>query len=451
MLYRSGAVFYPFRQDSNFLYLTGFLEPEALAIIRNGPSPHPSSIPPEQYDDYSFHLYVRPKDARAELWSGPRSGVDAARDVFNADEAGSVYDEAGIERCLGQLLADAKRIYTDIPLTTTTSTTHWWSAPTPGSKDTPTRLGALLRQSVPVRSGGCSRPSVHALAPQLNRLRSVKSPAEVAALRLAGKLSGRALTSAMRRQWDTEAQLHAYLDHAFSSAPGLGGPAYVPVVAGGCNALCIHYVANSAALRDGDLITVDAGGERGFVGGAGGYVADITRTWPVNGRFSPAQRDLYDAVLSVQRRAIRLVRPTRSGRSLDDVHAATERMLVEELVQIGFDRTRLEGRGGDSSGRSGLSTLFPHHVGHHIGLDVHDCPGLSRALPLRPGNAVTVEPGVYVPVDDERWPRHFRGMGVRVEDCVVVLEDESDDGAGPLVLSTEAVKEIADIEALRDV
>lgn len=191
----------------------------------------------------------------------------------------------------------------------------------------------------------------------------------------------------------------------------------------------IHYVHNNAALSQEDMVLVDAGGEYGS------YVSDITRTWPVSGKFSGAQRDLYEAVLSVQRACVKLC-SEKQGISLDGIHRAAEAGLREEMKSLGFDFGLGLGRAG------GISTLFPHHVGHYVGLDVHDVPGYGRAIPLRTGHCVTIEPGIYVP-DDERWPKHFRGLAVRIEDSVCVNED------GPIVLTTEGIKEIVDIEAVR--
>ncbi|KAK0743137.1 peptidase M24, structural domain-containing protein [Schizothecium vesticola] len=350
--YRSGAVFYPYRQESNFLYLTGFLEPDAVAVLaKTGPLP----------SDFTFHLFCRPKDPAAEQWSGPWSGLRAALDPHH-------------------------------PLTP--------------------KLRLLL-QSSPLRD---LRPLVHAH-------RAIKSPAEITTMRHAGRISGRALTAAMSLPWPTEHALHAHLTHAFSQH-GLSGPAYVPVIAGGRRGLNIHYVQNTAALSPPDTVLVDAGGEYGH------YITDITRTWPLSGRFSPAQRDLYEVVLSAQRAGVARCRADADV-SLDDIQRMTEGLLREGLRGLGFEL-----------GRDGLARLFPHHVGHYVGLDVHDVPGYSRGEVLREGHCVTVEPGVYVP-DEERWPVHFRGLAVRIEDSVCV------GGDAPTVLTTEAVKEVVDIEALR--
>ncbi len=266
--------------------------------------------------------------------------------------------------------------------------------------------------------------SIEPLKPLMHELRIVKSEAEVMNMRLAGKYSGRAFTKAMRQKWTLEKNLGAFFDYDFKVA-GCDTTAYVPVIAGGRNALGIHYVRNDDVLRDGEIVLVDAGGEYG------GYIADITRSWPISGKFSDAQKDLYEAILKVQRSSVSLCRES-ANMTLDKIHQITEQGLKDNLKQLGFD----------VSGNA-MQLLFPHHVGHYIGLDVHDCPGYSRNVSLKAGHCVTVEPGIYVP-DDDRWPAHFRGIGIRIEDSICVLDDS------PLVLTTEAVKEIADIEALQE-
>ncbi|KAK1759626.1 peptidase M24, structural domain-containing protein [Echria macrotheca] len=389
--FKSPDVFYPYRQESNLLYLTGFLEQESLAVIRKtGPS----------LGDYSFDLFCRPKDAEAEQWFGPWSGLQAATDVFNADAAHPI---ASLSSVLPGLIRSASAIYATLP------SDH-----------------SLTQAIQPLLPSGV-RPLP--IQPQVNPLRAIKSPAEIANMRHCGRISGRALTSAMRRQWTQEKDLHTFLTYEFSQQ-GLDGPAYVPVIAGGHRGRLIHYVLNNATLAPGSTVLVDAGGEYGF------YVSDISRTWPVSGKFSGPQRDLYEAVLRVQRACVRLCSESQNL-SLDAIHRAAETGLREELRSLGFNFGSFGG-GGDK-----IKTLFPHHVGHYVGLDVHDVPGYGRGVPLRRGHCVTIEPGVYVP-DDERWPRHFRGLAVRIEDSVCVDEE------GPVVLTAEAVKEVVDIEALRD-
>ncbi|KYK55086.1 xaa-pro dipeptidase app [Drechmeria coniospora] len=389
LAYKSGAVFHPYRQESNFLWLTGWSEGDVVAVIeKTGP----------KWGDYAFRMFVKRKDPGAEQWSGYRNGVDAAEQVFNADEARPIEDA---EAALPLILNSAKVVYADVEASKPVASSSLW------------RFFAERE----------SRTSKVPLYPIMNKLRVTKSPAEVANMRQAGQISGRAITEAMRRSWTKERDLHAFLDYQFI-VNGCDGPAYIPVVAGGERANCIHYTVNNNMFRDGEFILVDAGGEYGT------YVTDISRTWPVSGKFTPAQRDLYEAVLKVQRSSVALCCESASM-SLEDIHGITARGLVDQLCGIGFNVTM-----------SSIDQLFPHHVGHYIGLDVHDCPGFSRREKLRKGQCVTIEPGVYVP-DDERWPRHFRGMGIRIEDSVCV------DGDSPYILSTEAVKEVDDIEALR--
>lgn len=262
----------------------------------------------------------------------------------------------------------------------------------------------------------------------MNDLRIQKSAAEIQNMRKAGRASGRAFTETMRHPFTREAHLDAFLTYQFK-LNGCDRTAFEPVAAGGTNALSIHYVRNDDILQQGQLVLADAGGEYG------GYVSDITRTWPVNGRFTPAQRDLYEAVLTVQRSCIKECRAD-AHTSLELLHQKAERELEDELRHIGFDLSS-----------NAINTLLPHHLSHHVGLDLHDCIGYSKKATLKAGQCITIEPGVYVPFDDERFPRHFWGMGVRIEDSVCVA-DEGECG-GPLVLTAEAVKEVVDIEALR--
>jgi intermediate cleaving peptidase 55 len=242
-------------------------------------------------------------------------------------------------------------------------------------------------------------------------------------MRRAGQNSARAFTATMRESFRYERDLDNELTYQFRRH-GCDGVSFEPVVAGGKNALSIHYVRNDDVLREGEMVLVDGGGEYG------GYIADITRTYPINGRFSTAQKDLYEAVLSVQRDCITLCRESAQI-SLDRLHGIAEEGLKRNLKSLGFDM-----------GNGAIDELFPHHLSHYIGLDVHDCAGYSRKEELREGMCVTVEPGIYV-ADEERWPKHFRGMGIRIEDSVAVGRE------GPTVLTTEAVKEVVDIEGLR--
>lgn len=272
-------------------------------------------------------------------------------------------------------------------------------------------------------SGLIEARKIRSLRPQINDLRAFKSEAEIKNMRRAGQASGRAHTDAMKQRWRKENDLDAFLKYQFRRH-GCDDVAFEPVVAGGQNGLSIHYVRNDDVLHDDQLVLVDGGGTYG------GYISDITRCWPVNGNFSDPQRDLYNAVLEVQRSCIAMCRGSANV-SLDKLHDIAEEGLTDSLKQIGFDMSD-----------KAIEKLFPHHLGHYIGLDVHDSVGYSRKVVLQDGNCITIEPGVYVPVDN-RWPKHFQGMGIRIEDSICIKEDS------PYVLTTEAIKEVVDIEALR--
>lgn len=394
--------------------MPGFNEPDAVAVIgrsvaRASHRPYiilTSSAEKGQSEvEYTFHLFVRPKDEKAELWDGARSGVQAAQDVFNADEAGEI---DSVSSKLSQMIMSASSVFTDIGYGVKTSAFKRFIGGSPKVDG----LASLLQKA-----------TVKLLRPLMNELRVTKSEAEIRCMRKAGTVSGAAFTWAMQNEHKSEKQLWADLAYAFQSQ-GLDNEAYVPVIAGGSNALSIHYVRNDALLDDGDLVLVDAGGEYG------GYITDITRTWPVNGRFTDAQRDMYNMVLKVQKSCISLCRED-ADMSLDKLHRVAENGLSNGLKDLGFNM----------SGNA-LEQLFPHHVGHYIGLDVHDAPGYPRTDRLRKNHCITIEPGVYVP-NDERWPTHFRGMGIRIEDSVRIGSEEVD------VFTSAAVKDVEAIEGLR--
>jgi intermediate cleaving peptidase 55 len=391
----------------------GFNEPEALAVIgktsitQEGTPLIPDIGRNSSGDDHIFHLFVREKDSKAEIWDGARSGTHAALDVFNADETGDI---SNLTKLLAPLVDDASHVYTDITSPVTNNSTFLEFLRGPSKR--PQGFSEMI---------GTKR--VKALRPIMNDLRVTKTSAEIRNMRTAGRASGRAFTEAMRENFTREKHLDAFLGYRFK-VNGCDRTAFEPVAAGGENALSIHYVRNDDVLKDGQLVLADAGG------GYGGYVSDITRTWPVNGKFTAAQQDLYEAVLTVQRSCIKECRED-THTSLELLHQKAEKELKEELKQIGFDMSS-----------NAINVLLPHHLSHYVGLDLHDCIGYSKKATLKTGQCITIEPGVYVPFDD-RFPKHFQGMAIRIEDSVCVQEE------GPLVLTTEAVKEVADIEALR--
>ncbi|EPS42038.1 hypothetical protein H072_4047 [Dactylellina haptotyla CBS 200.50] len=390
--YRSGPVFYEFHQDPDFFYLTGFLEPDAVGVVeKTGPD-----------GEHIFHLFVRPKDEHSEAWEGPRSGIEGAYEVFGADNAG---DFEHFHSHLESIMKRASAVYTDV------------SSKSDSLKPT---LSGMLNK---IKGATKLFDRVQSLKPKMHMLRSFKSFAEITNMRSAGRISGRAFNETMERRWKSEADLWAFLEYQFRMG-GCEKSAYVPVVGGGDNALKIHYTKNDKLLRDGDLVLVDAGGSYG------GYVTDITRTWPVNGKFSDAQRDLYELVLGVQRKCVGLCRED-AKLSLDQLHSIAEEELLAGLRSLGFNIGTRDMR----------STLFPHHLGHYVGIDVHDCNAYGRNSHLKVGQCVTIEPGIYVPRDN-KYPLAFQGIGIRIEDSVCV------DDTSPIVLSANAAKEVADIEAL---
>lgn len=335
--------------------------------------------------------------------------MQAAQDVFNADEAGDIEH---ISTQLPPIINSAREIYTDIGSYGKKSALSRFFA---GSTTKVDGLAKLLQKS-----------TVKPLRPLMNELRLTKSEAELDCMRFAGEVSGNVITEAMRKGYTTERQLWNDLSYGFRTN-GLDGEAYVPVVAGGTNALSIHYVRNDQVLSPKDVVLVDAGGEHG------GYITDITRTWPVSGKFSAAQKDLYEMILAVQKSCISLCRED-ADTSLDKLHRIAENGLRNGLKDLGFDTNRTDA----------LETLFPHHVGHYIGLDVHDAPGYPRTDRLKEDHCITIEPGIYVPEGDERWPEHFRGLGMRIEDSVRIRKDEVE------VLTKSAAKDVHEIEALRE-
>ncbi|PHH54953.1 Intermediate cleaving peptidase 55 [Ceratocystis fimbriata CBS 114723] len=392
--YRSGAVFHAFRQESNFLYLTGFSEPDSLCILeKTGPG----------LDDFSYKLFVLSKNQNDEQWMGPRTGVKGATEIFQADEAYDIQISGSIVQ---SIVDSANAVYTDMEHRITPSLSYrriYDAVKGPASKH---------------------RLNIRPLRHLLNQLRVTKSPAEIANMAKAGSISGKVLNQAMSAFWGSERELHAYLDYTFIMS-GLDGPAYIPVVAGGERGSIIHYVQNNQLMDNRDLVLVDAGGEYGT------YITDITRTWPNAGMFTKPEYQLYEAVLRVQERCISLCRESASL-SLDEIHDVAVESLREELSTLGFNASAED-----------IKTLFPHHVGHYIGLDVHDCPGYSRGVKLKEGFCVTMEPGIYVP-SDRKWPDSFRGLGVRIEDSIAVGKTE------PYVLTASAIKQVAEIEALRE-
>jgi Xaa-Pro aminopeptidase len=360
-----------------------------------------------------YLLFCRERDAEAERWLGAHAGLEAACEAFGADDAFPISD---LDDILPGLLETRPRVYYAMG----------------SNPDFDHRmLGWLNRMR---HSGGAASPSeIAALDHLLHDMRLYKSSAEQKLMRQAVELSGAAHRRAMARcrPGMYEYQLEAELLYAMHAA-GCRSPAYPSIVAGGANACVLHYTANSELLAEGDLVLVDAGAEFEH------YASDITRTYPVSGRFSPPQRDLYEVVLAAQTAAIEAVRP---GAVFEGAHRVAAEVVTEGLVSLGL----LSGEVSGLVEREAYARFFMHSAGHWLGIDVHDVGdyrvgGAPRVL--EPGMAVTIEPGVYVAPDDETVEPHWRGIGIRIEDDVVVTRE------GNEVLSAGIPKAVAELEAL---
>ena len=392
---RNRDIEYPYRPDSDFFYLTGFPEPEAVALL----------LPGRGAGEYL--LFCRDHDAREERMHGSRAGLDGACGRYGADDAFPIDD---IDEILPRLLEDRPRI--------------WYSM-----GEYPAFDGRVLGWLERLRSRPADPSELVDLHPRVHEMRLYKSQGEVRMIRRAVELTAAAHRRAMAacRPGLAEYEVEAELLYALHRA-GCRTLAYPCIVAAGANACRPHYTANSDVLRDGELVLVDAGAEYGC------YAADVTRTWPVAGRFSASQRALYELVLEAQRAAIEVVRP---GCSWQAPHAEAARVLAEGLARIGVLRGA---RGEDVMGRLGA---YP--TGHWLGLDVHDVAdyrvdGEPRAL--EPGMVMTIEPGLYIDPAEPDVAAPWRGVGIRIEDVVLVTRD------GAEVLSSSLPKSVEDLESI---
>ncbi len=393
---------YPYRFDSSFYYLTGFKEPEAVLLLVGGDQP--KSI-----------LFCRNKDPEREIWDGFRFGPAAACEQFGFDEAYSM-DE--LDAKLLVLLANQPKVYFSLGVSAV------WDA----------KLTACLNHlSTQGRSGVSVPDAVCDSRKLIDAMRLYKSPFEQAIMQQSADIAATAHNRAMQflKPGMMEYQLEAEFLHEFYRQ-GAQAPAYTSIVAGGANACTLHYNANNAPLRDGDLVLIDAGCE------LDGYASDISRTFPVNGRFSGPQKDLYELVLAAQTAAIAQVAP---GNEWDAAHQAALAVLVQGFIDLklcqGSPQAVLES--GD------YRRFYMHRTGHWLGLDVHDVGDYKdrdqQWLRLAPGMTLTVEPGCYIR-PAANVPEHFWHTGIRIEDDVLVTATACD------VLTAKAIKTVADIEAL---
>jgi Xaa-Pro aminopeptidase len=399
---RNGDAHHRFRQHSDVVYLTGFTEPETTVVIRPGAEAE------------RFVMFVRPRDPEREVWDGRRAGVEGAQAQFGADAA---YPAIELPARLGALIENRDELHYELGL----------------DPDLDRLIaGTIARLRHTERKG--KRPPRAVIDPRasLHELRLRKRPEEIAALRRAAAITTEAHLAAMAlgRPGVLEHEVEAVLEYTFRRRGGQG-PGYTSIVGAGENATILHYVENRCAIAEGDLVLVDAGCEYGH------YTADITRTWPASGRFSAAQRAVYEVVLAAQKSAIALAVP---GGSIDRIHEHCVRELTAGLVALGLLAGPPEARVADLA----YKRYFMHGTSHWLGLDVHDAgaymPGGAARL-LEPGMVITVEPGLYIAADDAAAPAELRGIGVRIEDDVLVT------AGAPEVLTAACPKELADVEA----
>nr|XP_020838345.1 probable Xaa-Pro aminopeptidase 3 isoform X6 [Phascolarctos cinereus] len=404
--YMSNDIPYTFHQDNNFLYLCGFQEPDSILVLQ--------SLPGKELPAHRAVLFVPRRDPGRELWDGPRSGADGAVALTGVDEAFPLEEFRHLLPKLKGFLLEAE------------TSTVWYD----WTKPSHAQLHSDYMKPVTEAKAG-SRNRVRAVRHLVQRLRLIKSPAEIALLQGAGRLTSQAFIETMfaSKAPVDEAFLYAKFEFECRSR-GADILAYPPVIAGGNRSNTLHYVKNNQIIKDGEMVLLDGGCE------SAGYTSDITRTWPVNGRFSAAQADLYEAVLDIQKACLALCRP---GKSLENIYNHMLALVGQKLQELGVV-TGLRAYGVTKAARK----YCPHHVGHYLGMDVHDTPDMSRSLPLQPGMVVTIEPGIYVPEDDDDASERFRGLGVRIEDDVVVTEDL------PLILSADCPKEMRHVERICD-
>jgi Xaa-Pro aminopeptidase len=409
MVVMHNDVEYTYRQDSDFFYLTGFNEPEAVAIL----APH--------HPEHQFILFVQPKDPEKETWTGYLHGVEGAKEIFAADEAYSIEE---LDEKLPQYLEKADRIYYHLGRDKTFNTNvlkHWQK----------------LIATFPRRGTGPT--ALEDTNFILHPLRLLKTAAELDNIRQATAISAQAHNRAREftKVGHYEYQIQAEIEHTFRLEGGMG-PAYPSIVASGANACILHYINNNRQVQENELLLIDAGCAYNY------YNGDITRTFPVNGKFTPEQKIIYEIVLEAQLKAIEVV---KTGNPYNLFHDTAVRTIVEGLVDLGL----LVGDIDEIIKEEKYKPFYMHRTGHWLGLDVHDAGGYKvneeTWQNLQPGHVLTVEPGIYIAPDikpaegQPEVPEKWRGIGIRIEDDVLVT------ATGNEVLTATVPKKVEDIES----
>ena len=399
---RSADVHFPFRQSSDLYYLTGFREPEATLILA-----------PSQEQDQRIVLFVRPRDPERETWDGRRAGVAG---VLQAGIADVAYPNTELHQHLPKLVANVDYLYYSLGLDETFDTVI-------------ARLLARLRTQE--RKG--NRPPSHVVDPRvvLHEMRLRKSTEELHLLRKAADITKQAHLAAMQiaAPGCTEYELEAVIHYTFRRLGGMG-VGYPSIVGSGANATILHYIENSRTIQDGDLVLIDAGCEYEF------YCADVTRTFPANGAFSGPQRQCYECVLQAQEAAIALARP---GSTIQEIHNCAVEHLTQGMIDLGL----LQGPLSECLEEKRFRRYYMHSTSHWLGMDVHDVGAYSSSngpRSLEPGMVITVEPGLYIHPEDEQAPPEFRGIGIRIEDDIVITREGNEN------LTESIPKRVKDVE-----
>ncbi len=398
---RNGDVHYPYRPDSDFYYLTGFAEPEAVAAL----------IPGRKQGEYI--LFCREKDADKERWDGAIAGQEGAVEKYGADDSFPITD---LNDILPRMLEQCERVYYAMGC----------------DPDLDQNMSSWISQiRSKARSGVHTPQEFIALDHYLHDMRLYKSRSEIAAMRKAAKIAAAAHKRLMSecRPGIKEYQLEASFLHECSRR-GARQQAYSPIVGGGNNATVLHYVDNSDKLENGDLVLIDAGCELDY------YASDITRTFPVNGKFTQPQAQLYQLVLNAQLAAIKQLKP---GNAYNAPHKAAVRTLTRGLVKLGL----LKGQPAKLVREEKYKKFFMHGTGHWLGMDVHDVGDYKidgHWRQLEPGMVLTIEPGLYIPMGSKGVAKKWQGIGIRIEDDILITRD------GCEVLSADAPKTITEIE-----
>ena len=404
-MFRNRDADYKYRADSSFFYLTGFAEPEAVAVIETFDT---------EEEGYTYSLFCRERNREMEIWTGYRAGIDGAVDDYDADEAYAI--DLLDEEIIAKLQGKERLFYRIGQQASFDAKITKWIAVASGES----------------RRGTAAPTQLIQLDTILDEMRLHKEPKEIELMQIASDISAQAHTQAMKsvRPGMMEYALEAELNYIF----GKNGcvPSYNSIVGGGENACILHYVENNKQLNDGDLVLIDAACEYEF------YASDITRTFPVNGKFNPQQKALYNIVLDAQIAAIDAV---RIGNSYKEPHYVAVRILVQGLLNLGI----MQGDLDEIIETEAYRQFYMHGTGHWLGMDVHDVGAYKvdgEWRTYQEGMVVTIEPGLYIAPDDETVDPKWRGIGIRIEDDIVVTQD------GPRNLTAKVVKTIEDIEAL---